>query len=161
MVSRLSFIKAPLQGALGILCNGGFPMAPKINGSGLGFPCEMQEDCAKHIEQTARIADKVDASAQAVLNIVEHLSQLHHLEFIAKSVDRQTDLLLSLVERLVELAAPKESAPQAMEHVLVAQSKRSKDEHLLIYKILGAVIVGLVIILVFVLTGKHLGWIGM
>jgi hypothetical protein len=95
--------------------------------------------------RTLKAADQIEdihGSTSQILRYAKHLEKL--------------DALTDIKDNLLSFAVGKDQIPtKVVEAMMVRADKNSR----LIYTVLGLVIVALIGVLAFLLTGEHLGWV--
>lgn len=105
--------------------------------------CPIADEWFQHRQEVKKTLEQVDLMHSAITQVVTHTSHLQKLDIIASATDAQCRQLNEIRDGLMGPAT----------------SKKQMDNEtvLLIVKILGAVIIGLLFTIVFILTGQKFG----
>jgi hypothetical protein len=118
-------------------------------GNGLLSCGVMNGEWETHKKEQASMVQGIRIANELLEEQRDYLKHLESLPIIA-------DTLGTLKNKLIDVAIGKDQIPLDVAKTLFTEKQKTSDA---LYKILFIVIAGLLAILLFLLTGEHLGWI--
>ena len=111
--------------------------------------CIEYDEWVQHRKETQETSRKVDEMRLVLGKILGHTEHLSKLDVIATAI-------VDMKEHLISAVVGKDHVPTKTHDLMFAQMARVNSFN---YKVLAAVSLGLLVIIVFLLTGETLGWI--